>query len=86
MYTLCQLDEMSRIDIDTANIHDLVDIGTIQIDSDLPLPQRMEQYFKQIKNPYCFRSGEIKVKVAFSPDGDTFDHTLINFFAGLKNC
>lgn len=86
MFTLSQLDEMSQMDINKMEVHNLADIGTVKIDSKLPLSQRMEQYFNQIKNPYCFRSGEIKIKIAFSPDGNSLENTLINFFVGLKSC
>jgi hypothetical protein len=86
MFTLRQLNEMSQMDINKMDVHNLVDVGTVKIDGNLPMPQRMEQYLNQIKNPYCFRSGEIKVKIAFSPDGNSLDNTLINFFVGLKSC
>jgi hypothetical protein len=86
MLTSSQLDELSRVDIDAMDIRDLADIGTVSIDSKLPLNQRMEQYLDYIKNPYCFRSGDIKVKIAFAPDGKSLDDALENFFIGLKNC
>lgn len=86
MLTSSHLDEMCRMDIEAIDADRLADIGTIKIDSRLPLRQRMEQYLNQVNNPYCFRCGKIKVKIAFMSDGDTLENTLKNFFVGLKNC
>lgn len=86
MFASSHLDEMCRIDIDTIDANNMADIGTIKIDGKLPLHQRMEQYLNQINNPYCFRSGKIKVKIAFTSDGDALENALTNFFVGLKNC
>lgn len=86
MFTLSQLDEMSQVEINKMGLHNLVDIAAVKMDSNLSLPQRMEQFFNQIKNPYCFRSGEIKVKIAFLPNGISLDNTLTDFFVGLKSC
>ncbi len=79
-----RLEEMSGAVIDAMDTSDLVDVERMKIDKNLPLCQRMEQYTNQIKNPYCFRSGKIKVKITFTPDGDSLDNILTKFFTGLK--
>ena len=49
----------------------LVDITTIQIDTDKPKARRMEEFVRQIKNPYLFKVGDVIVKVSFQKDGAT---------------
>lgn len=49
----------------------LVDITAIQIDTDKPKARRMEEFVRQIKNPYLFKVGDVIVKVSFRKDGAT---------------
>ena len=33
----------------------LVDINDISVNKHLPKPERIKEYIRQIKNPYCFK-------------------------------
>ena len=33
----------------------LVDINDRSVNKDLPKPERIKEYIRQIKNPYCFK-------------------------------
>lgn len=47
------LAEMRDIDIKTVDRSTLVDMNTVKIDASLPQKERMQEFIRQIKNPYC---------------------------------
>ena len=45
---------------------ELVDISTVKINTELPLKERILDYVKQIKNPYCYICNGVVVKIGFT--------------------
>ena len=43
----------------------LVDLHDVKIDPSKSVADKMNDYFEQIKNPYLFKVGDIRVKVSF---------------------
>lgn len=64
--TLEELEEMSRVDVRTVEKDSLVDIADIRIDPSLPQKERIMDYLRQIKNPYCYLSNGTVIKVSFA--------------------
>lgn len=64
---------MDSREIDTSK---LVDIHHVKIDPALPREQRAADYIRQIKNPYCFRCGEVVVQIKFSQTDATIEDKL----------
>jgi hypothetical protein len=60
------LKQMSEADIRTVDKNELVDIETVEIRTDLPKEERILDYIRQIKNPYCYLSHGVVVKISFS--------------------
>ena len=48
------------------DLSELVDIRDVVIDKSLPLEERVKSYVEQIKNPYCFKVGDVVVRVSYS--------------------
>lgn len=46
----------------------LVDLHDVKIDPSKPVADKMNDYFEQIKNPYLFKVGDMRVKVSFGGD------------------
>ena len=46
----------------------LVDLRDVKIDSGKSVPEKMNEYFEQIKNPYLFKVGDMRVKLSFVGD------------------
>ena len=46
----------------------LVDLHDVKIDPSKSVADKMNDYFEQIKNPYLFKVGDIRVKVSFGGD------------------
>ncbi len=57
MIDKAQLKQMKNADITQADRSALVDIRNIHIDGSLPAVKKMQDYFEQIVNPYCFLCG-----------------------------
>lgn len=58
--------ELKNEDIRNVDEKDLVDIKRIHIDSKLPIKMRVQSYISQIKNPYCYKSNGMVIKLSFS--------------------
>ena len=61
-----EMQEMAEIDIRTVDTSSLVDIEQVQIQTELPQEERIADYIRQIKNPYCYISHGVAVKISFT--------------------
>ena len=57
---------MRNVDLMAVNKKDLVDISDTVINKELPPEERVRDFIKQIKNPYCYLDNGIVVKISFS--------------------
>lgn len=73
------LEEMKAVDVRTVDSETLVDVTTIKIDENLSKEERKAEYLKQVKNPYCFRIGDVVVKNVYSNDGVTLQDRFEQF-------
>ena len=55
----------------------LVDIRSVTVDKSLPREERIAEFVRQIKNPYCFRCGEFIVNTSFAEAGPTLEECLM---------
>lgn len=62
------IEDMKNMDVRTVNPESLVDVTQIKFDDSLPLMERAAEFVKQVKNPYCFRVGNMVVKNVYSSD------------------
>ncbi len=76
-------EEMKNVDIRTVDRDALVDIHDVKIDRTLPKEERIRSFVKQIKNPYCFKCGEVVVKVAFSDTEATLEDRMEHYLRSL---
>lgn len=77
MFTKSQLEECRKADFNTCNMNDLPDVTNLKIDIDEPIINRARKYFKDVKNPYMFRVGDIGVKINCSGDKNLSD-SIVN--------
>lgn len=61
-----KLKKMQAVDVRTVDKNALVDISTITIDDSLPREERIRDYIRQIKNPYCYLSNGVVINVSFA--------------------
>ena len=62
------VEEMKAVDIRTVHPEELVDITKLSIDRFLEGDDRKTEFIRQVKNPYCYRVGNIIVKSSYSGD------------------
>lgn len=70
-----ELHKMAQVDLKEIDVNELVDIDQITIRKDLPEKERMIDYIQQVKNPYCYLSHGVVVKISFSGK-DTLEECL----------
>lgn len=80
-----KLMEMSHMDIRNVDANALVDVGSIKIDSSVPINRRATNFIEQIKNPYCFLCDGTKVQIEFAADAKPLSEKVVDYFIGLKN-
>ena len=72
-------EEMKTIDVRTVDPETLVDVTGIVIDESLSKEERKAEHLRQVKNPYCFRVGDVVVKNVYSNDGVTLQERFEQF-------
>jgi len=82
--TACELlAEMQSVDIRTVDPSTLQDIRDVKIDSSLATEQKMVDYLKQIKNPYCYKHGKYIVKISYTEGGGSLNERLESYLRSL---
>ncbi len=61
----------------------LVDLRDVKLDSSMSQTERIQSYLKQIKNPYCFRVGDVVVNVAYTKGGATLNDCFADMLSIL---
>jgi hypothetical protein len=65
--------ETTSMNTDTVS---LVDIRDVSVDKNLTREERVAEFVRQIKNPYCFRCGRFTVRAQFAENGATLEDCL----------
>lgn len=75
-------EELKSVDIRSVRPEDVVDIQKITIDEGLSKQEKCREFIRQVKNPYCFRVGDIIVKASYSENGvslnDRFEELVMS--------
>lgn len=78
------LKELQDIDIHTVELETLVDIKDIKIDTNLPKEERIEDFLRQIRNPYCFRCGKLIIKISNMDALEKFEEKLKSYIEFME--
>ena len=78
MITNNQLNLCKAINIQDADVTELRDINSIIVDKSQPTALRILSFIEQVGNPYCFRVGDVKVKIGYASNGPTLQNCLEN--------
>ena len=74
---------MKNVDIKTVDKTQLVDIASVKINPKDTPEKKMQDYIKQVKNPYCFLCIGYVVKLEFSDGDKSIEDCLINYINSL---
>lgn len=69
-------DTITRKEMDTSTLDLLADIREVSVDKNLPKEERINEFVRQIKNPYRFKCGKFVVNAKFSADGVSLEDCL----------
>lgn len=74
-----ELNMLANVDIRTVSKDSLVDIREIKVDKSLSREERIADYIRQVKNPYCICCNGIIVKMRFEATEETLESKLTNY-------
>lgn len=77
------LRNLANVDICTVSKESLVDIRDVKIDASKDRNERISDYIRQVKNPYCFQCNGIIVKMNFSQSEGTLEEKLASYFSSI---
>ncbi|WP_312433630.1 DUF6870 family protein [Lacrimispora sp.] len=79
------ISELANVDIESVNKEDLVDASSFTFDNTVPQEQRAERVIAAVKNPYCFRVGDVGVKLEFPEDAPPLQDVFSDFLKRKKS-
>ena len=54
----------------------LVDIRDVSVSKELTREERISEFIRQIKDPYCFKCGRFTGRASFAADGATLEDCI----------
>ncbi|MBQ7479174.1 MAG: hypothetical protein IJT01_09830 [Selenomonadaceae bacterium] len=57
--------------------------SSVHLDRNAPQKERCRQFMVQIKNPYCYLDGRVKVKISFAATERTMDDCVRSYLTGI---
>lgn len=79
-----RLEEMAAVDVRTVDVSTLTDLRNIEIDTSLPVPEKLKAFARQTNNVYVNRIGEYVVKVRFRKNGAGIDEKMAEYLQRLS--
>jgi len=79
------ISELANVDIETVNKEDLVDVSGFSFDTTVPQEQRGSKVITAVKNPYCFRVGDMGVKLEFPENAPLLQDVFADFLRRKKS-
>lgn len=71
-----EIKAMQSVNPLTVSADELVDINDVKVSKDLSKQERIAEFIKQIKNPYCFKCGNFIVKARYTDNGLSMEDCL----------
>lgn len=65
------------------NLSELVDIRDVVIDKSMTLEERVKSYVEQIKDPYCFKVGDVIVRVSYAGKDKSLTDSFTSMIASM---
>lgn len=79
------LTELASVNIQKISKEELVDASNLHFDLQVPQKSRAAYLLNAIGNPYCFRVGELGVKLEFAEHGPSLQDVLFSFLQRKKS-
>ena len=79
------LTKLASVDIQKVSKEELVDASGFSFDPQVPQELRAAYLLNAIGNPYCFRVGELSVKLEFADNAPSLQDTILDFLQRKKS-
>lgn len=80
---MMSIEAMKSIDPRTVDRSTLMQPSSVRLDPSAPREERLRDFIRQIKNPYCYLDGKTVVKISFTNTATTIEDCLENYLRGL---
>ena len=77
------LQTLKDVDLRTVNRDELVQRSAVKIDPNASRDERLQDFIKQIKNPYCYMDGKTAVKISFAETTTTMEDCIAHYLKGV---
>ena len=77
------IEAMKTVDPKNVDRSALVQRSSVRLNPDAPREDRLRDFIRQIKNPYCYLDGKTVVKITFSNTDMTMEDCLEHYLRGL---
>ncbi|GMQ58622.1 hypothetical protein AN1V17_30170 [Vallitalea sediminicola] len=77
------LKAMENIDVSTVNKQELVDIRDVHIEKHQSKEEKIKSFIDQVKNPYCYKCGNVVVKVSYDKNKVTMQEKMKHYLSDL---
>lgn len=77
--------ELAGVNIEAVGKEELVDVSGFSFDRSVPQEQRAARVLEMVGNPYCFRVGEVGVKLEFPDDAPSLQDLFTDFLKRKKS-
>lgn len=74
---------MRKEDATAQSLDSLVDIRDVKVDQNQSPEERARSFVEQIKNPYYFRVGDVKVRVSYAGKDETLNDSFCNMISSI---
>jgi hypothetical protein len=81
--TSIELKAMANIDVSTVNKQELVDIKDVHIEKHQSKEEKIKSFIDQVKNPYCYKCGNVVVKVSYDKNKLTMQEKMKHYLSDL---
>ena len=79
------ISELASVNIEAVNKADLVDVSGFTFDNTVPQAERAAHIVAAVKNPYCFRVGDLEVKLEFPENAPPLQDVFAEFLKREKS-
>lgn len=77
--------ELAGVEFGAINKEDLIDVSGLTFDTSIPREQRAARVIQAVGNPYCFRVGDLGVKLEFMDNAPPLQDTLADLLQRKKS-
>ena len=80
---MMDIQTMQNVSPKTVDRSKLVQRDSVRLDPAAPQKNRLADFIRQIKNPYCYLDGKTVVKITFANTDTTLEDCLEHYLRGL---